>query len=162
MNILTEIPNGSTTWREGINANLQTIDQAIIASGTSLPTVGTSSKYFYRTDTGQLFYDTGSAWRWISGNRSINTYTTSITLALSDSNARVRVNSSSDLTVTVPPNSSVTFPIGTEIFLARMGTGLVTVVAGSGVTLNAASLSIASQYSTVRLVKIASNEWDIC
>jgi hypothetical protein len=162
MNILTEIASGSTTWREFINSMLALIDQRIIASGTSLPTVGTSSKYFYRTDTNQLFYDNGSAWCWVAGNRSINTYTAAITLTLADANTRVRINSSSSLTVTVPPNSSVSFSVGTEIFLSRMGSGGLTIVAGSGVTLNAASLSIASQYLTVRLVKVATNEWDIC
>ena len=65
------------------------------------------------------------------------------------------------MNVTVPPNSSVAFTIGSQILVAQYGAGQVTIVAGAGVTLRSDSskLKIASQYSAATLVKIASDEW---
>lgn len=67
--------------------------------------------------------------------RAENLQTGSYTLALTDRNKTVTMSSASNLTVTVPPNSSVPFPIGTVINVCRIGTGSVTLAQGAGVTL---------------------------
>jgi len=93
-----------------------------------------------------------------------STKTTSYTLVLSDSGEVVEMNSASATTVTVPPNSSVAFPIGTLVEVYRMGAGTVTLVAGSGVTLTVPAgspLTLRVQGSTVGLRKRATNEWVI-
>ena len=38
-------------------------------------------------------------------------------------------------TLTVPPNSSVAFPVGTSIPIRQAGAGQTTIVAGSGVAI---------------------------
>lgn len=87
--------------------------------------------------------------------------TASETLALTDAGALVRMSSGSPQTLTVPPNSTVAFPVNTVIDVAQMGAGQVTIAAGAGVTLRAkgGALKCVSQYSSATLVKIATNEW---
>lgn len=90
------------------------------------------------------------------------TKTTSYTLVLSDAGETIEMNSASATTLTVPPNSSVAFPLGTLIEVYRMGAGTVTLVAGSGVTLTVpvgSPLTLRVQGSTAGLRKRATNEW---
>jgi hypothetical protein len=61
---------------------------------------------------------------------------------------------------TIPLNSSVNFPIGTQLLVAQEGLGQTTIVATSGVTINAVGLSISSRYKSVALIQVALNEWD--
>lgn len=86
---------------------------------------------------------------------------TSYTLVLSDNGKLVTMTNSSANTLTVPPNSSVAFPIGARIDIAQYGTGETSVVAGSGVTIRSAdsNLSLSSQYSAASLWKRNTNEW---
>ena len=60
----------------------------------------------------------------------------------------------------IPLNSSVNFPIGTQLLVAQEGLGQTTIVATSGVTINAVGLSISSRYKSVALIQVALNEWD--
>jgi hypothetical protein len=63
--------------------------------------------------------------------------------------------------VTVPANSSVAFPVGTQIDLAQIGAGKVTVAPASGVTINskAGNKSIAAQYVGVSLFQTDTDTW---
>jgi hypothetical protein len=91
---------------------------------------------------------------------AVNAQTANYTLVLADASKAVEVTSASSTTVTVPPNSSVAFPVGTIIEVVRLGTGSVTLLAGSGVTLNTASSLICRvQYSVLTLRKRASDTW---
>lgn len=95
------------------------------------------------------------------GSMPINTRTGNYTLALGDRNGLVIMNSSSNLTITLPTNASVAFPIGAKIDLFRQGTGTVTVAPASGVTrLSRDNRStLAQRYSGGTVVKIATNTW---
>jgi hypothetical protein len=93
---------------------------------------------------------------------AINTQTgTTYTLVLADHAKLITLNNGSAITLTVPPNSSVAFPTGTEITLTQLGAGQVTIAAGSGVTLYAADSELKTrvQYSSAVLTKIASDTW---
>ncbi len=91
---------------------------------------------------------------------NISTKTSSYTLTLSDIGKLVEFNSSSDLTLTIPSNLSVAFPIGTQIIVSRLGTGKVNFVISSDTLLSASSYTyIANQYSAVTLVKRSSTQW---
>lgn len=92
---------------------------------------------------------------------TVNTQTASYTLVLADAGLVVEMNVGSANNLTVPPNSSVAFPIGTVIELSQVGAGLTTVVAGAGVTIDslAGSLALAGQYAAAALRKRATNEW---
>lgn len=95
-------------------------------------------------------------------NLKINTQTGSYTLALTDRGGKVRMNVASANTVTVPPNSAVAFPIGTQIIIRQVGTGQTTIVAGSGVTLNSGDgLKFSKQGTSAAIVQVAINEWDV-
>lgn len=61
--------------------------------------------------------------------------TTSYTLALTDKDQVVQFNNSTTVSVTVPTNASVPFPIGSLVWIARIGTGTVSLVAAGGVSL---------------------------
>jgi hypothetical protein len=90
-----------------------------------------------------------------------NTQTSSYTLVLADASKIVEMNVGSANTVTVPTNSSVAFPIGTEITVMQYGAGNTTIVAASGVTFRSKDFStrIGDQYTGATLIKRDTNEW---
>ena len=90
----------------------------------------------------------------------INSQTVSYTLVLSDASKLVEINSGSANNLTVPLNSSVAFPIGTQISLLQVGAGQMTVVATGGVTINATpGLKLRAQWSSATLVKRNTDTW---
>ena len=93
--------------------------------------------------------------------RSINTQTASYALALDDASKVVEMNVGSANDVTVPANSSVAFPVGTQIDVVQLGAGQTTIVADGGVTIRSkdGNLKISSQYVGVTLYKRATDEW---
>ena len=92
---------------------------------------------------------------------SINAQTgTTYTFVASDSGKLVTFSNASAITVTVPTNSSVGYAIGTQINIAQVAPGQVTVVGGSGVTVNGTpGLNLRAQYSSATLVKTGTDEW---
>lgn len=90
-----------------------------------------------------------------------NRQTASYTLVLSDADKLVEMNVATANNLTVPLNSSVAFPTGTQILLAQYGAGQTTVVATSGVTVrsNGGKLKLNVQYSGATLIKIGTDEW---
>ena len=86
---------------------------------------------------------------------------TTYTFALTDANnTLVTLSNASAITVTVPPNSSVAFPVGSILQLAQTGAGQVTIAAGSGVTINyTPGLKLRVQNSVASLVQTAANTW---
>jgi len=89
-----------------------------------------------------------------------NQQTASYTLVRSDRSKLIEVSNAGATTVTVPPDSSVNFPVGTEVRVLQTGVGQVTIAAGSGVTVNATpGLKLRAQWSSVNIVKRAANTW---
>lgn len=87
---------------------------------------------------------------------------TTYTLVLADAFKLVVMNNASANTLTVPPNSSVPFPIGTRIDLGQDGAGKTTVAPGSGVTVRTPeTLSLRKQWAKAALIKRATDTWDI-
>ena len=82
---------------------------------------------------------------------------TSDTLVLADNGGAVTYSNASATTSTIPPNSSVAYAVGTKIILANLGAGVVTVTAGSGVTVGG-TLTIA-QNAGGTCLKTATNTW---
>jgi hypothetical protein len=86
---------------------------------------------------------------------------TARTLILSDAEKYITCTHASGITITVPPNSSVSFPIGTEIIFRRSG-GVITVVQGSGVTVTYFPNSLdVLVYTNFALKKISADEWHL-
>ena len=91
----------------------------------------------------------------------INNPLTSYTLALTDSGKLVQPHSASANNLTIPPNSSVAFPIGTQILVVQVGAGQVTLVEGSGVLIESkdGNKKLSAQFSAVTLIHRATDVW---
>ena len=90
----------------------------------------------------------------------IRTATDSTTLAISD--VYVRMTKSSANNCTVPADADVAIPIGNQITVVASGTGKVTVVAGSGVSiLTSETLKLRKRGSAVTLTKVDTNSWEL-
>jgi hypothetical protein len=92
---------------------------------------------------------------------AINAQTgTAYTTVLTDQSKLVTLTNASAITFTIPANSSVAYPIGTQIDLSQFGAGQVTVAGASGVTVNSASgLKLRAQYSSASCIKVATDTW---
>lgn len=86
---------------------------------------------------------------------------TTYTLVLSDSSKLVELNNASAITLTVPTNSSVAYPVGTKIDLLQTGAGQVTVTPAGGVTINGFgdATKLSGQWAAASLVKRATDTW---
>lgn len=83
---------------------------------------------------------------------------TTYTLALADVSKVVTLTNAGAVTLTVPANASVAFPIGTRITVIQGGTGGVTFTPAAGVTINNNS-ALAAQWSKAELIKTATDTW---
>ena len=96
------------------------------------------------------------------GNVVLNAQTgTTYTLVLADSAKLVSLSNAASITLTVPANSSVAYPTGTQIILYQAGAGQVTIAGAGGVTVrsNGTKLKLAGQYAVASLIKIGTDEW---
>lgn len=84
----------------------------------------------------------------------------SYTLVLADAGTVIEMNSSSAITLTIPSNASVAFPVGTVIEVMQVGSGTVNIVAAGGVTIKSpASLTTRTQWSSIGLRKRFTDTW---
>lgn len=93
---------------------------------------------------------------------TINAQTgTSYTFVLADDGLLCTFSNAAAQTVTVPPNSSVAFPVGAKIDVAALGAGKVTLAQGAGVTINSAAgyKALGAQYAGGTLIKLATDTW---
>jgi C4-dicarboxylate-specific signal transduction histidine kinase len=93
---------------------------------------------------------------------AINAQTgTTYTTVLADDGKLITCSNASAIALTIPPNSSVAYGIGTQINIAQLGAGTVTITAGAGVTLNSdgAKLKLNAQYAVATCVKTDTNTW---
>jgi hypothetical protein len=89
---------------------------------------------------------------------------TTYTFALTDNGQMVTANNASAQSYTIPPNSSVAFPIGAQINIIQIGAGQVTINIGSGVTIVSTGATVnapklRAQYSSATLVKRDTDLW---
>jgi hypothetical protein len=86
---------------------------------------------------------------------------TTYTTVLADDGKLVTCDNASPIALTIPPDSSVAFGIGTQINIMQLGAGVVTITAGAGVTLNSAGskLKTNGQYAVATCCKIATDTW---
>ena len=106
--------------------------------------------------TGTSLNTTGNIVSHIDTNEQTATYT----LVLADDGKIVEMNVAGANVLTIPPNSSVAFPVGTQIIVIQTGAGQTTLTAGAGVTLNATpGTNLRTQYSGATLIKRATDTW---
>lgn len=87
---------------------------------------------------------------------------TTYTFVLADANGYKRHTNAGAITVTVPANSTVAYPIGTQLSGIQGGAGQVTFVGAGGVTINTPeTLKLRKNKSTYSLTKVGTDEWDL-
>lgn len=86
---------------------------------------------------------------------------TSYTLVLGDAYKLIEMEVTSANTLTIPTNTSVPFPLGTQILVSQLGTGQTTITPALGVTLRSSGgkTKTSAQYSMCTLIKRGTNEW---
>lgn len=115
----------------------------------------------------QIQYWDGTIWRNYAGYTTVAEATDSFSLALTFAGKTVTLNKSTAITVTVPANSAVAFPIGARIDFIQTGAGQASFAASSGVTINSkgsdgtgnGNKKISARYSGATLIKKATDEW---
>lgn len=121
---------------------------------------------FVRQDTdgtviNQLQYYHNGEWRYIHDSMYFVTKTANHTIIKKDAGKTLLVDSSSDVTITIPTNSTTAFVVGQKIEVVRSGTGNVIFAGDVGVTLNSknSNKKIAARYSGAVLTKTDTNTW---
>jgi hypothetical protein len=111
--------------------------------------------------TSGLAGTTSSGTTTVSVSSNVTTQTATYTIALADNNSVVQMNSSSALTLVVPTDASVAFPVGSQVIVSQKGTGQVTLSGAAGVTIasNSSKIKTTGQNSAAVLIKLASNSW---
>jgi hypothetical protein len=85
---------------------------------------------------------------------------TTYTLVAGDAGDIIEINNASGITLTIPTNASVPFPVGTQITILQTGAGQITVAGPSGGTLNATpGTKLRAQWSSATLLKRATDTW---
>jgi hypothetical protein len=102
----------------------------------------------------------GSQGGFASAQPIISVTATSYTFQLGDAGDLVQFNNTATTTVTIDPDSTTFFPIGTRIDVVQRNAGSVFFVGGSGVTVNTPDVNYLSQANiSGSLIKTAVNEW---
>jgi hypothetical protein len=137
--VLTTNGSGTLSWSTAaVTIADNTTDSAThypaittATSGTITSARVTSTKFTFQPSTGTL--DVVGTVRSL---RTENIKTADHTLALVDRDKVVAFNGTGGQTVTVPPDSSVSFPVGSVLYINRINTGALTLAAGAGVSLS--------------------------
>ena len=161
---------GSLINAEGVNAT-GSVSSAFIALYGGKVNVGADpglQQGFGTSSLGQefevrgglIFGVNGDSQGWITPpvNAPEKVVTANTTLALPDRGHVVAFDSTDNLTLTVPTNADVAFPVGTLVNVYRAGTGEVDIVGAVGVTVRNVG-SISEQFGEVSLRKRDTNEW---
>ena len=168
--LTTHISNTATHGATGAvvgTTNTQTLTNKTLTSPTvdtptltlSTSTSTTSGRLAYDSTNKKLVIGDGSVARPVATSLVItNAQGGSYTLVLADADKLVELSNGG--TLTVPANSSVAYPVGTQIDLLQTGASQVTVAGAGGVTVNATpGLKLRAQWSSARLVKRATDTW---
>jgi hypothetical protein len=98
-------------------------------------------------------------------NLGINAQTgTSYTTVLADNGKLITQTNSSSISTTIPPNSSVAYPVGAQLNFVQLGTGSVTFAQGAGVTIvstgaTPSAPTISARYSAATAIQISTDNW---
>jgi hypothetical protein len=149
--------NGKYLTTDGTDASWATLNASPAMDDLSDVTVTSAT-------ANDVVYYNGTGWvnKYVA---SIPTLTnaqsgTTYTLVLGDAGKIVEIGNASAITLTVPTNADVAYPIGTQITILQTGAGQITVSGPSGGTLNATpGTKLRAQWSSATLLKRATDTW---
>lgn len=154
------VPAGGTTGQilsKNSNTDFDTEWADSAAISAALVNIADAAGLFTGTTAETAFAEIGQA------TAIHNTQAGNYTLALSDAfyRASLLMTSGSANTLTVPPNATIAFPIGSRVPGWTTGAGQTTLTPGAGVTINGrgGALKSAGQYAAWLLEKTATNAW---
>jgi hypothetical protein len=88
--------------------------------------------------------------------------TANYTFAAGDAGDLLQFSTAGTVTLTVAPDSTYTFPTGTQINILNVSAGVIVTAGGVGVTLNGTpGLKLRAQWSSATLIKRAADTWVI-
>jgi hypothetical protein len=89
------------------------------------------------------------------------TYTASHILVAGNAGTLVKMNVSSAHTLTIPPEITYNFDVGTQIVVVQLGAGQTTITPGTGVSLvsEGGKRITKAQYATASLIKLGTDAW---
>jgi hypothetical protein len=131
-----------------------------ITNNNTIPSSVTSGTILY-AENGELEVRTPLANIGLTAKK-VSVQSDSYSFVGADQGALVGLTGSNNRTFTLPNDSTVNFPVGTEIQVATFGTGHLTIAANSPATVVGKSLTLNQQYSTGRVIKTAANSWFFC
>jgi len=113
------------------------------------------------TAAGVVFTDGTQTKEGVVSRTPIVQKTASYTLsALTERDNLIEISSSSGVTLTIPTDATLNFPVGTSLDILQTSTGQVTIAGESGTTVNATpGLKLRTQWSSATLFKRAANTW---
>lgn len=156
------VSNTELQYLDGVTSSIQTQIDAKAPSSSPTLTTPTISGALTLSSSGVVFTDGTQTKQGVPSQTAISSKTADYTVSLSDRDTMIEVNSSSNLTISIPTDATTNFPIGTSIDILRVGTGTVTV---SAVTPGTTTLNytpgnkLRAQWSSASLFKRAANTW---
>jgi hypothetical protein len=151
-----DVSNTELQYLNGVTSAIQTqIDaKAPIASPTFTGTVTVA-------ESGVAFTDGTQTKEGVPSRTPILQKTASYTLSdLTERDDLIEMASASAMTLTIPTDATLDFPIGTSIDILQTSTGQVTIAGAGGVTVNATpGLKLRTTWSSCTLFKRAANTW---
>ena len=163
--------SGTTTT---LNTETLTIDDNVIIlnnneAGTPSQNAGIEVERGTSTNVALRWNETTDCWEFTNDGTNYqriitdtvtNAQAASYTLVLADSGKMIEMGNASANTLTIPPNSSVAFPVGTTLTVLQTLAGQCTITAGAGVTVNGTpGLKLRTQWSSATLIKRATDTW---
>ena len=169
----TAITNANITdTRVLVTTNIpESGDISAVVAGTGLSGGGSSGSVTVSIDTG-VTADLTTAQTFTNKtltsprvNLGITADTsTSFTPAIADNGKLVTLTNASPITATIPPFSSVAYPVGAQLNFVQYGAGQVTFAQGAGVTISstgatATAPALRAQFSSATAICVAQDSW---
>jgi len=153
---------------QAYSANLASWSGKAAPAGAAVGTTDSqtlTNKTISGAATGSSVNDAGGS-AWSIGFREVpqNAQSASYQLVAADNGKHIYSLNSAAQTITVPPNGTVGFPLGTTVTIVNNGASAITIAQGSGVTLcQAGTTSTGNRTIAVRgvatLIKVETNIW---
>jgi len=145
---------GAGTVTAGTNVSVSGNQVSVVAAPTFSGLVTASA-------TGVAFSDGTQTKIGVPSITTISQKTDSYTLSnLNERDSIIEISKGSATTLTIPADSTVNYPVGTTLDIIQTSSGQVTIAGAGGVTVNATpGLKLRTQWSSVTLLKRASNTW---